>query len=75
MTNLEKKALSHVLELVESVDFIQLYISLGKILDLHNIKGNEKRVILEQYDKECYFNKNSLYASKKWLNEIISDQK
>lgn len=75
MTNLEKKALNHVLALVESVDFIQLYISLGKILDLHNIEGNEKRVILEQYDKECSFNKNSLNESKKWLTEIISDQK
>ena len=74
MTNIQKKSLQHISELLKSVDSYQVYSAITSVMGkegidpkiINNVIGKYKEAMNEQTEK--------VSEARDWIDTIISDQ-
>ena len=73
MTNIEQKALSHVLRTIESIDTYPIYSALSTALIEAKIDADVKATILDKYNKAMEIQILKVRDAQGWLEAIIAD--
>lgn len=72
MTELERKSLQHVKDMITNINTYQVHVSLKETLDKDI---TDKEIILKHMDNELDKIDNQKYELIKWLDSIISSTK
>lgn len=75
MTNIEQKAVQHVLRTIASIDTYPIYSALSKALIEANIEDTTKATILDKYNKAMEIQILKVREAQGWLEAIITDSK
>lgn len=73
MTNIEKKSLQHVSDILKSFDTYPIYSALSDAMKEAGIENSVSNKIIDKYCDAINEQSKKLYTAKDWINTIISD--
>lgn len=73
MTNIEQKALAHVLRTIESIDTFPIHSALSKAMVEAQITNDIKTMILDKYETAMAAQILKIRDAQEWLKAIITD--
>ena len=73
MTNIQKKSLQHISELLKSVDSYQVYSAITSVMEKEGVDPNVRKKIADKYKETMNEQTGKLSEARDWIDTMITD--